>query len=133
MGRSLRQLRMLAYRGVKMSDTQEEKPKIEQAAITNAPKLHVHGKRLKENLVRVQTLSSGQRHVTIPAPLARAANVERGDVVEWRICKSTGKLELTVLKNYVPPEKEAKQEMKPEVKLDESSAVHSSEHGQASQ
>src|SRR3989338_9248111 len=60
-----------------------------------------HGKRLKENLVRVQTLSSGQKHVTIPAPLAKAANIERGDVVEWRICKSTGKLELHVLKNFV--------------------------------
>jgi hypothetical protein len=87
-----------------------------------------HGKRLKENLVRVQMLSSGQKHVTIPAPLARAANVDRGDVVEWRICKSTGKLELTVLKNYVPPSKETE-----ETKPDESSIVHSSEHGQASQ
>jgi len=77
-----------------------------------------HGKRLKENLVRVQMLSSGQKHVTIPAPLARAVNIDRGDVVEWRICKSTGKLEVTVLKNYVP--------LKEEVKPDESSTVHQS-------
>lgn len=88
-----------------------------------------HGKRLKENLVRVQTLSSGQKHVTIPAPLARAANIDRGDVVEWRICKSTGKLELTVLKNYTPPV----QKTQPEVKPDESSLVHPREHGQTSQ
>ncbi|MBS3148172.1 hypothetical protein J4219_04770 [Candidatus Woesearchaeota archaeon] len=88
-----------------------------------------HGKRLKENLVRVQTLSSGQKHVTIPAPLAKAANIERRDVVEWRICKSTGKLELTVIKNYTPPT----QEITPEVKTHESSLVHSSEHGQTSQ
>jgi len=88
------------------------------------PTVKQHGKRLKENLVRVQTLSSGQKHVTIPAPLARAANIDRGDVVEWKICKSTGRLELNVLKNYVPP--------KEEVKTDESSVVHSSEHGQAS-
>ena len=87
-----------------------------------------HGKRLKENLVRVQTLSSGQKHVTIPSPLAKAANIERKDVVEWRICKSTGKLELTVHKNYVP-EKEKTEEVNP----NESGIVHSSEHGQASQ
>jgi len=90
------------------------------------PETKIHGKRLKENLVRVQTLSSGQKHVTIPAPLARAANIERGDVVEWKICKSTGRLELNVLKNYVSPPKE-------ENKPDESSIVHSSEHGQASE
>lgn len=84
--------------------------------------------------MRVQTLSSGQKHVTIPAPLARAANIERGDVVEWRICKSTGKLELNVLKNYTPPEnKEEPTEAKEENKPDESSLIHSSEHGQASQ
>ncbi len=87
---------------------------------------HVHGKRLKENLVRVQTLSSGQKHVTIPAPLARAANIERGDVAEWRICKSTGKLELTVLKNYVPPPKE-------EPKPNTNDGIQHSEHGQASE
>lgn len=87
-----------------------------------------HGKRLKENLVRVQTLSSGQKHVTIPAPLAKAANIDRGDVVEWRICKSTGKLELTVLKNYVPP-KEPNNEGIPH----ESSIVHPSEYREASQ
>ncbi len=92
----------------------------------NFPEQKQHGKRLKENLVRVQTLSSGQKHVTIPAPLARAANVERGDVVEWRICKSTGRLELNVLKNYIEQPKE-------ENKPDESSLVHTSEHGQASQ
>lgn len=92
-----------------------------------------HGKRLKENLVRVQTLSSGQKHVTIPAPLARAANIERGDVVEWRICKSTGRLELNVLKNYVAKQevKEPEQETN-EVSNDASSPVHSGEHGQAS-
>ena len=91
----------------------------------------VHGKRLKENLVRVQTMSSGQKHVTIPAPLARAANVDRGDVVEWKICKSTGKLELNVLKNY-GKEKEKPTEVKlAEVKQDESRNVHSGEHGQA--
>ncbi len=90
-----------------------------------------HGKRLKENLVRVQTLSSGQKHVTIPAPLARAANIERGDVVEWRICKSSGKLELSVIKNYITPTiEEVKEESK---QPDESSPVHTSEHGQASQ
>ena len=87
-----------------------------------------HGKRLKENLVRVQTMSSGQKHVTIPAPLARAANIDRGDVVEWKICKSTGKLEVTVLKNYV----ETKEPTAEESKTDESSTLHSGEHGQAS-
>lgn len=85
------------------------------------PTVKQHGKRLKENLVRVQTLSSGQKHVTIPAPLARAANIDRGDVVEWRICKSTGKLELTVLKNYDKTQPK-------EEKLNESSTVHQSEH-----
>ncbi len=88
------------------------------------PRPHVHGKRLKENLVRVQMLSGGQKHVTIPAPLARAANIDRKDVVEWKICKSTGKLELTVHKNY---------EKQKEVKPNESSVVHQGEHGQASQ
>ncbi len=91
---------------------------------------HRHGKRLKENLVWVQMMSSGQKHVTVPAPLARAANIERGDVIEWRISKS-GKLELNVLKNYVPSEN--KEEVKAEVKPNESSIVHPGEHGQASQ
>lgn len=89
-----------------------------------------HGKRLKENLVRVQTLSSGQKHVTIPAPLARAANIERGDVIEWRISKS-GKLELNVIKNYDPAEYD-KQAERSEAQPVESSPVHSGEHGQAS-
>ncbi len=93
------------------------------------PAAKTHGKRLKENLVRVQMLSSGQKHVTIPAPLARAANIDRGDVVEWRICKSTGKLEVTVLKNYTPPGEKKEEEV---IKPDESSIVHSSEHGQTS-
>ncbi len=103
----------------------ETKPQIDtQDTVHSFSATKTHGKRLKENLVRVQTLSSGQKHVTIPAPLARAANIEKGDVVEWRICKSTGRLELNVIKNYVEQPKE--------VKPDESSVVHSSEHGQAS-
>ena len=104
------------------------------AQVKEIPKPHRHGKRLKENLVRVQMLSSGQKHVTIPAPLAKAVNIERRDVVEWRICKSTGKLELNVLKNFDAKEKEkSKKEEIKEVKPDESSTVHSSEHRQASQ
>ena len=109
--------------------TQPQTPKT--SGIQKFSKLVKHGKRLKENLVRVQTLSSGQKHVTIPAPLARAANIDRGDVVEWRICKSSGKLELNVLKNFGV--KEQKEVQKKEVKQNESSPVHPSEHGQASQ
>lgn len=89
-----------------------------------------HGKRLKENLVRVQMLSSGQKHVTIPAPLARAANIDRGDVIEWRISKS-GRLEINVLKNYDPNAQE--EARTPEVQPNESSPVHPGEHGQAGQ
>jgi hypothetical protein len=63
--------------------------------------------------------------------LARAANIERGDVIEWRISKS-GKLELNVLKNYDPKEHD-KQVEKPEAQPIESSPIHSGEHGQASQ
>jgi len=102
-----------------------------QESQTRLLKPRQHGKRLKENLVRVQTLSSGQKHVTIPAPLARAANIERGDVVEWRISKS-GKLEMNVIKNYDPNEHD-KQAEKPEAQPIESSPVHPSEHGQTSQ
>ena len=90
-----------------------------------------HGKRLKENLVRVQMLSGGQKHVTIPAPLARAANIDRGDIIEWKICKSSSRLELNVLKNYAKEKKES--EEKKEVKQNESSPVHPSEHRQTSQ